>query len=92
MKKQDIYNEINKVSSNDKDFILVNDEVIVQNSNLNDDWFCLSEYYDEEETDKEFSFEKVEYVDGEVFAREDGSLIDVDFKQPVGCVIRYEVK
>lgn len=92
MKKQEIYDELNKATNAVKDFVLVNDEAILQNVDLNDEWLGLTDYSDDEETFKSYSFEKVNYVDGDVFKKEDGTVIDVDFKQPDGCVIRYEVK
>jgi len=92
MTKQEIYEELGKVTINERDYILVNNEVILQNLNLDDDWFEIVDYADDEETFKDYSFEKVEYVDGDLFKKEDGEVVEVEFKQPTGCVIRYEIK
>ena len=60
MKKFELYEELGKFDS--KDMIMVNNEVILKNNDLNDDWFELGEVSGDEEVGN-FTFQKVEHVD-----------------------------
>jgi len=93
MTKLEIYEQLEEFESND--MILVNNEIILQNKDLNDDWFELSDYADDEEIEKEYNFVKVEHIDFkenfEVFSDDEGNIYETCYSRPTGCVARFSV-
>ena len=92
MTKVDLYNMLSKFDNSD--MIVVNDEVIIKNINLNDDYFNLHDFSDDEEIDDNFEFNKVSFAyskdEYEIF--EDESKVYITkFEQPAGCVPRYNI-
>lgn len=92
MKKKELYKMLEKFES--KDMILVNNEVIVENCDLNDDWFELNDYAYDEEIGTEFEFERVNQIDfNENYEKfeTDTNVYETEFSQPTGCVVRFNV-
>jgi len=92
MTKDELYENLEIFSR--KDMILVNDEVIVTNEDLDDDWFELSDFAGNEDIGKEFYFNLVTHVDfKDNFEKFENSenIYETTFRQPLGCVVRFEV-
>lgn len=92
MTKKEIYKELEQFST--KDMILINNEVVVDSKNLDDDWFELSDYADDEETGNDYSFSAVKHIDfKDNYDRfeTDDYIYETDFKEPNGCVVRFNV-
>ena len=92
MTKREIYKKLGQFTS--KDMILINDEVIVKSIDLNDDWFELAEFGEDEEVGEDFTFKKVNHID---FKENYGKfetethLYETQFLHPTGCVERFNV-
>ena len=92
MTKKEIYRDLEIFKSSD--MLLVNNEVIIECKDLNDDWFELSEFSDEEDIGIEYSFSVVKHIDYEEnyekFEDED-NIYETEFSQPMGCIVRFNV-